>query len=75
MTPPVEHYIYAVLAGDTAAHVRALPDAELCVLHGYACARVRENTAKGGVPAIIKWACALEAGERYLNLKAATPTP
>jgi hypothetical protein len=73
--PPVELYIDAVLAGDTAAHVHALPEAELRVLHGYAVARVRENTAKGGIPAIIKWACALEAGDRYLNLKAPATTP
>lgn len=73
MIPAVEHFIDAVLAGDTAAHVRALPDAELRTLHHYAATRVRGNTAKGGVPAIIKWACRIEAGERYLNLTAPTP--
>jgi hypothetical protein len=67
MNPPVEHYIDACLAGDLAAHVAALSLEELKALHSYAAARVVENEKKGGVPAMIKWACVLEAAARILT--------
>lgn len=64
MIPPEQEYDEACRAGDLAAHVGRLSLQELKALHRYAAARVTENQTKGGVPAIVKWACVLEAAKR-----------
>ena len=73
MIMPVEHFIDACLAGDLAAHLSRLPVPELQTLHAYAADRVRENPAKGGIPAVLKWACALEAANRFLTTPTSQP--
>jgi hypothetical protein len=67
MTSPELEYEEACRAGDLAAHVARLSATELKRLHGYAAARVEQNGKKGGVPAIVKWACVLEGAERFLK--------
>jgi hypothetical protein len=64
MTTPEMEYDEACRAGDLAAHVARLSLQELRALHGYAVARMRENETKGGVPALVKWACIIEAAKR-----------
>lgn len=67
MNTPELEYEEACRAGDLSGHVSSLSMQELKALHQYATARVAENAAKGGVPAIVKWACVLEAAKRTLG--------
>ncbi len=59
-------YQDACEAGDTAASLRGLTDHELRQLHAHAAAMVSRNASKGGIPAVVKWACVFAAAERFL---------
>jgi len=63
ITPELE-YEEACCAGDLAAHVARLSLQELRALHDYAVRRMAQYAKKGGVPALVKWACVIEAAER-----------
>ena len=67
MNTPALEYEGACLAGDLAEHLTTLTKSELCELHRFAIARMAENETKGGIPAIIKWACVIEASKRFLS--------
>lgn len=66
MNTPELEYEAACVAGDLGAHVEALNVRELKELHRYAVARMAENGAKGGIPAVMKWVCVMEAAKRFL---------
>ena len=67
MTAEEYEYDEACHAGDLAVHVALLSIPELRALHGYAVARMAKNTKQGGVPALVKWACMIEAANRFLK--------
>lgn len=60
-------YDEACYAGDVADYMERLSAAELKGLHHYCVCRMAQNDRKGGIPAILKWACALEAAKRFLS--------
>lgn len=65
MIDPSDIYQDTCLAGDTAAHVAALPDPELCALLRYITAQQKLNTRKGGVLAFVLIPCLMEASTRW----------
>ena len=67
MNTPELEYEAACVAGNLAAHVEDLAASELRELHYYAVAKLNHNGCKGGIPAIVKWACVLEAAKRFLK--------
>lgn len=67
MIEAATYYEEACLAGDLGSWMAAASDEELKQRHHYACARVTQNPAKGGVPALVKWTCVLEAAKRFFN--------
>lgn len=67
MIDPSTFYDEACHAGDPVAWIGHATDDELRKLQRYAAARVAANTVKGGVPALIKLTCTLEAAKRFLN--------
>ena len=69
MNTPELEYDDACRSGDLAAHVARLSLRELKALYSYATARMDQNDKKGGIPAIVKGACILQAAERILDPK------
>ena len=67
MNPAEHEYDECCRAGNPAAYVAGLNDPELRALCGYAEAMMRATETKGGIPAIIKWTCVIEAAKRFLK--------
>ena len=73
MNTPQLEYEEACRSGDLAAHVEQLSRAELRDLHGYAVRQMAHNEKQGGIPAVVKWACMIEASHRFLETRNQKP--
>lgn len=62
-------YDEACQAGDTAGYVERLSAMELKRLHRHAACLVSQSETKGGIPAVVKWLCILEAAARFLDTR------
>ena len=67
MIEAATYYEEACLAGDIVAWVARSTDEELRKLSSYVEHRVAENPTKGGIPALVKWVCVIEASKRFLH--------